>query len=278
MRRRASQNQVAEFPSLTDRCVLVTGGSRGLGRAMALGLLRAGARVTVVSTGPSTQANETIRLAREISPASHCSLLFGDVSRPDDCTHIVDEALAAFGRIDVLVNNAAIRIDYPGLPFWRMQTADWLKISHTNCDSVFLMSRGVARSMIERGFGKIINITTNGRTMARENYTPYGPSKTFVEACTRAWAKELKGSGVTVNALLPGGLVDTSTDTDATGAPHGSSLPASVMVEPLLWLAADESNTVSGERFVANRWDTKLPLATRIEASRESGASEPSIM
>jgi NAD(P)-dependent dehydrogenase (short-subunit alcohol dehydrogenase family) len=269
---------VSEFPSLAERCVLVTGGSRGLGRAMVLGLLRAGARVATVGTGPSAAADETMRLAREIASASHFSMLFGDVSRPEDCDRIGDEALAAFGQIDVLVNNAASRTDYPGLPFWRMQSADWLKISHTNCDSVFLMSRRVVLSMIERGFGKIINITTNGRTMARENYSPYGPSKAFVEACTRAWSSELKGSGVTVNALLPGGLVDTSADGGTATATRGPSLPASVMVGPLLWLAADESNGISGQRFVANRWDTKLDVAARIEASRESGTATPSIM
>jgi NAD(P)-dependent dehydrogenase (short-subunit alcohol dehydrogenase family) len=64
-------------------------------------------------------------------------LFFGDVSSPEDCVRVTDEVVAAFGDVDVLVNNAAKRTDYPGLPFWRVQNADWLRIAHTNCDAFF---------------------------------------------------------------------------------------------------------------------------------------------
>lgn len=266
------------FPSLVGRRVVVTGGTRGLGRAMTYGLLRAGARVAVVGTAPSRWAEETNQQAEEIASAGNFHLTFGDLSAAADCQRVTQEILAAFGRIDVLVNNAGARIDYPGAPFWRVTTDEWNRIVRTNCDSVFLMSRCAVPSMIERGFGKIINISTNTRTMAKQSFTPYGPSKAFVEACTRAWAEELEGTGVTVNALLPGGAVDTSGDVGDGKPAKSSSRPASVMVAPLLWLAADESSGFSGLRLVADRWDIKLGLPDRIAGAREDGADAPGIM
>lgn len=266
------------FSSIAGRCVVVTGGTRGLGRAMTYGLLQAGARVATVGTAPSRWADETKRQAHAIAAADHFHMTFGDVSAATDCERVTQEVLSAFGRIDVLVNNAGARSEYPGVPFWRLSTDEWRRISRTNCDSVFLMSRCVVPSMIERGFGKIVNVSTSARTMVKPGFTPYGPSKAFVEACTRAWAEELQGTGVTVNALLPGGAVDTSGDVDGAKPAKASARPASVMVNPLLWLASDESNSFSGLRLIADRWDINLALPARIAGAREDGAEAPGIM
>jgi len=92
------------------------------------------------------------------------------------------------------------------------------------------------------------------------------------------WAQDLAGTGVTVNVLLPGGVVDTAADVTGVATQGRTFQPASVMVPPLLWLASDESNAHNGERFVASRWDERLPLAARIETARESGADAPRIM
>ena len=234
--------------------------------------------MAAIGTAPSAWADETKREAQEISGAGRFHMTFGDVSAADDCERVTQEVLDAFGRIDVLVNNAGARTEYPGAPFWRVAADEWGRIVRTNCDSVFLMSRCVIPAMIERRLGKIINVSTNARTMAKPSFTPYGPSKAFVEACTRAWAEELEGTDVTVNALLPGGAVDTSGDVGDGKPAKASSRPASVMVEPLLWLAADESNGFSGVRLVADRWDVKLGLTDRIAAAREDGAVAPGIM
>lgn len=264
--------------SVENRRVIVTGASRGLGRAMALGLLNAGARVCLTCTGPSASLDATLEMAAAVSPSSRFASAFGDLRRPEDCDRIAAEADAAFGPIDVLVNNAAIPNNGEGAPFWEIATADWLNVSHTNCDSVFFMSRSVARGMIDRRFGKIVNISTSDRTMVRPRFSPYGPSKAFVEACTRIWANELKDTGVTMNALSPGGAVDTAADVTGVATPDKTFLPASVMVPPLLWLAADASHGITGQRFMANLWDEKLDLQARIAAARQSGADLPRIM
>jgi NAD(P)-dependent dehydrogenase (short-subunit alcohol dehydrogenase family) len=200
------------------------------------------------------------------------------VSRRVDCERIIAEILADFGRIDVLVNNAAIRTESPGSVFWRMEADQWLRIAHTNSDSVFLMSREVVGGMIARGFGKIVNVSTNGRTMAREMFTPYGPSKAFVEACTRAWSAELSGTGVTMNVLLPGGAVDTSAHGCGSEELDVRTLPAAIMVPPLLWLASDESNACSGQRLVASLWNETRQLNDRIADATQGGIIVPTIM
>ena len=166
----------------------------------------------------------------------------------------------------------------PGAPFWRVGIDEWQRMSHTNTDGVFFMTRAVAPSMIAQKFGRIVNVSTSDRTMVRKNFSPYGPSKAFLEASSRIWAQDLADTGVTVNVLLPGGAVDTAADVTGVATQGRSFQPASVMVPPLLWLASDESNAHTGERFVASRWDESLPLAKRIEAARDSGAEGPRIM
>jgi 3-oxoacyl-[acyl-carrier protein] reductase len=131
--------------------------------------------------------------------------------------------------------------------------------------------------MIEQGAGKIINISTNETTMVRPRYTPYGPGKAFVDACSRAWASELAGTGVTVNVLHPGGSVDTARE--ITGVPsQRPALPAEIVVAPLLWLASDESDGHTGERYAARLWDETLDLEARLAAARQSGSPTVQIM
>jgi len=269
---------VSAASSIVGRTVIVTGGSRGLGRAMVLGLARAGARVAIVARSSSAPLDHTLALLDSLGDRSQVITALGDLRDPSACERIAAGVAAAFGTVEVLVNNAAVPNVGPGAPFWRASVDEWRRISHTNADAVFLMTRAVAPMMIAQGFGKLINVSTNHRTMVRKHTSPYGPSKAFVEACSRIWAQELAGTGVTLNVLLPGGAVDTVADVTGVATPGGNFLPASVMVPPLLWLVSDESNAHSGERFVARLWDESLPLETRIERARQCGADEPRIM
>src|SRR5215467_2463939 len=265
-------------PSIVGRTVIVTGGSRGLGRAMVLGLARAGARVAIVARGSSGPLDHTLAQLDSLGARSQVITALGDLRDPSTCERIAADAADAFGKVDVLVNNAAVPNFGPGAPFWHMDVEEWRRISHTNTDAVFLMTRAIAPMMIAQAFGKIINVSTNHRTMVRKHASPYGPSKAFVEACSRVWAQELAGTGVTLNVLLPGGAVDTVADVTGVATPGRNFLPASVMVPPLLWLVSDQSNAHSGERFVASLWDESLPLKARIERARQCGADEPRIM
>ena len=264
--------------SLTDVTVLVTGASRGLGRAMALGLLAAGARVGIAAAAASRQLDETLALAAELAPRERFVPLLGDLRRMDDCERVVSGTVAALGHIDVLVNNAGIPNQGENEPFWTLAPQDWMRIAHTNTDSVFFMCHAVGAGMVARGRGKIINVSTSDRTMVRPRFTPYGPSKAFVEACTRAWAQELEGTGVSMNVLSPGGSVDTAADVTGVPAAGRSFLPANVMVPPLRWLASAQSDGINGQRFIANLWNEDLPLEVRIVAARQSGADLPRIM
>ena len=264
--------------SVRDRTILVTGASRGLGRAMALGLLREGAKVIFASTGPSAALDATLRSAQACAPEHHFAAVSGDVSCYDDCVRICEEATALFGPLDVLINNAAIPMAGEGPHFWEMDPQDWSRMTKINCDAVFYMCRAATPAMIERGSGKIINISTSERTMVRPRYSPYGPSKTFVEACSRIWAEELRGAGVTVNVLSPGGAVDTASDVTGVPTPGKSFLPASVMIPPTLWLSSAASDGVSGERYVASLWKEESPLPDRISAARQCGVDMPHIM
>src|SRR5262245_22307899 len=255
---------MSAYPSIVGRSVIVTGGSRGLGRAMVLGLAHAGARVAIVARGPSAQLDETFAQLDALGARSQVISALGDLRDSSACERVVAQVLGAFERIEVLVNNAGVPHAGPGAPFWRVDVDQWRHISHTNTDAVFMITRSIAPSMIAQGFGKIINISTNDHTMVRKHLSPYGPSKAFLEACSRIWVQDLGGTGVTLNVLLPGGPVDTAADVSGVAAQGRTFLPASVMVPPLLWLVSDESNAHNGERFVARLWDDALPLDTRI--------------
>jgi NAD(P)-dependent dehydrogenase (short-subunit alcohol dehydrogenase family) len=266
------------YSSLAGRAVIVTGGSRGLGRAMVLGLAQAGARVAIVARGDSKPLTATLRQVDALGALSRVISALGDLSDSAACEKIAAEVLSAFGRIDVLVNNAGVPNVGPGAPFWQIGIDYWQRMSRTNTDGVFFITRAVAPVMIAQQFGKIVNVSTGAGTMVRKHFSPYGPSKAFLEAASRIWAQDLAGTGVTVNVLLPGGAVDTAADVTGVPTAGRSFQPASVMVPPILWLASDESNAHNGERFVASRWDERLPLAERIAAARDESVDTPEIM
>lgn len=264
-------------PSLRGRRVVVTGGSRGLGRAMTLALMRAGARVAIVARGDSAPLRETLAQARA-DAGEEPFVSLGDLRDPRDCARIASEITAALTRVDALVNNAGVPNVGPGAPFWTIGADDWRRMSHSNTDGIFFLTKEFIPQMITRGFGRIVNISTGERTMVRKNLAPYGPSKAFVEAASRIFAQDLEGTGVTVNALLPGGAVDTIADVTGQATTRKTFLPPEIMNDPLLWLVSDQSDGHTAERFVGSLWDESLPLERRIATARQSGAEAPAIM
>jgi NAD(P)-dependent dehydrogenase (short-subunit alcohol dehydrogenase family) len=145
----------------------------------------------------------------------------------------------------------------------------------TNVNGPFLMARAAVRSMLRQRWGRIVNVSMNHETMRRAGFSPYGPSKAAVESETIIWAQDLAGTGVTVNALLPGGA--TLTGMIPAGVPdmvRTSLLDAGVMVAPLLWLASPASDGVTGKRLIANRWRSDLDPSAAAEAASE-GAGWP---
>lgn len=274
---------MAADPSLLDRVIVVTGGSRGLGREMALTLAGAGARVVVVGLNDSPHLAHTIKDGEALAGGGRVIPIVADVRRDPDCQRVVAETLKAFGAIHVLFNNAGLGIQVvenyskkPRTMFWETHVEAWNAIVETNVNGAFLMARAAAPAMIAQKFGKIINVSTNRHTMLRLGGSSYGGAKAFVETASRVWAKELEDTGVTVNVLLPGGPVDTGIRTGPLL--DDKFWPISIMRAPTLWLASDLSNGHTAQRFLARLWNEELPLPERVKAAREDGIDKPMLM
>ena len=253
----------------------MTGGGRGLGQAMALGLARAGAKVMITSARNQQELAVVARQAATIGQSEMRSLV-ADVTSEADCARVVSETIRAFGSLDILVNNAGRGMRFVSekffdtpTKFWQTDPAVWRLIFDTNVHGPFLMSRAAAPHLLEQRWGRIINISMNHETMRRAGFSPYGPSKAALESETIIWAQDLAGTGVTVNSLLPGGPTDTGMVPDAIARRvREQLLNPEIMVPPLLWLASREADEVTGSRLVANLWDDSLPTAQAAEKAR----------
>ena len=271
-----------EMPSgeLSGKTAIVTGGGRGLGRAMALGLARAGANV-VITAARGRDEIEAVAKQAKIARAGIVCGVTADVTSEEDDRLVVSEAIREFGAIHILVNNARrgmrfVSENFLGTPtkFWHTDPAVWRMIIDTNVTGPFLMARAVLPHMLKQHWGRIINISMNYETMRRAGFSPYGPSKAALESETVIWAQDLAGTGVTVNSLLPGGASDTGM-VPGTVAPQIRErlLRPEIMVQPLLWLASEMADEVTGDRFVASLWDSSLPPALAAAKARSSASA-----
>lgn len=226
---------------------------------MVLGLAAAGARVLATA---ARQSAELEAVAAE-DPNGGIVPVIADVTREDDCDRVVAMAQERFGRLDILVNNAGRGMKYVSeafltepTRFWETDPAVWRMMIDTNVTGPFLMARAAVPAMIEAGRGRIVNITMNHATMRRRGFSPYGPSKAALESETIIWAQDLEGSGVTVNALLPGGATATGMIPDEfPPEARANLLDPAIIVPPLLWLASDASAGITGRRLDASRWN-----------------------
>jgi 3-oxoacyl-[acyl-carrier protein] reductase len=239
---------------------------------MVLGLLEAGHAVAAVGRSG----------AGELAPAERLLIVRGDVGAPEDCERVVAQTIARFGGVDALVNNAGINLptriadgrSKSGPRFYDLGVEQWRAIMRTNADGAFFMARLVAPHLVARGWGRIVNHVTSYRTMVRGGETPYGPSKAALESMTAIWANELAGTGVTVNAILPGGAADTRMIARDVIPDRGSLVPPELMVPPIRWLLSDASNETTGKRIVAALWERDAPDAANLAAA-VSGAGWP---
>lgn len=250
----------------SSRVAIVTGGARGLGRAMALGLLQHDVAVAAVDRD-AAPLEELSAAAQRSGHAAALLTITSDLTLPGAAERIGMQVLARFGRMDILVNNVGMgqsvvwkdRWIHP-VRFWNIEPDQWRLYFKTNTDTQFLMARMVAPYMMRQGWGRIVNVTTSLGTMLRSGNAPYGPSKAAAEAMTAIMAAELAKTGVTVNAITPGGLTNTNQHLEAhTPFDRAKMLQPEIMVPPLLWLVSDAASNVTSRRFVAVRWDSALP-------------------
>jgi len=236
-----SRGRLAEFATLEGRLALVTGASRGIGRAIATELARAGAAVVV---GYRTGRDEAEALAQEIGGRA----VQADVSSPDGARALVEEA----GDVDVLVNNAGLTRD--GL-LARMSDDDWRTVIETNLSSVFYTCRAVTRPMMKKRSGIIVNVSSIVGVHGNWGQTNYAASKAGIIGFTKSLARELGSRGIRANVVAPGYVKTQLTDVlpeEATAAMVGQT-PLGRVAEPeeiagaVRFLASDEASFITGD-------------------------------
>jgi len=258
----------------TQRVAIVTGAAGGIGRAMTRALLAAGIGVAGVDRdrGPLEALAAS---AHEQSKTADLLTIQTDLTNDAAADEITRATRARFGRIDILVNNAgigpgAIRPDswQRPLKFWEITPDQWRRFVAVHTTAPLALANAVVPEMMRQGWGRIINVTTSLGTMLNAGSPTYGPSKAALEALSAIMAKDLDGTGVTVNVLVPGGITNTSMVSES-GFDRAKMIQPEVMAPPLVWLVSDAAGKVTGRRFLGVHWDPTLPPE---EAAEKAGA------
>ncbi|WP_226534669.1 3-oxoacyl-[acyl-carrier-protein] reductase [Fictibacillus halophilus] len=192
---------------LKDKSVLITGASRGIGRAIALYFAKNGAKVAVNYSGNEAKANEVVEEIKANGGTAFA--IKADISSSEDVTNMVKSVIDEFRSLDVLVNNAGITRDNL---LMRMKEEDWDAVINTNLKGVFLTTKAVTRQMMKQRNGRIINIASIVGVSGNAGQANYVAAKAGVIGLTKTTAKELSSRGITVNAIAPGFI-----ETDMTG-------------------------------------------------------------
>ena len=271
------------MPPITPKTIILTGGTRGLGWEMAQGLIDAGHCVVITGQQNGPHLGALQEQLNQRAGAAHALALQANVGQWADCERVVQQTLHAFGRVDGLVNNAglgmrAIRDDFLQDPplFWQAAPQAFADIIQTNVVGPFFMARACVPLMVAQGFGRVVNVSTSQSTMVRTGYSPYGPSKAGLEALSVVWAKDLAGTGVTVNVLLPGGA--SATDMLPPNTPKEKLLPPHQMRAPIVWLMSDASSEHTGGRYSAKDWPAHMDEEEAANRARSVHQEVPNIM
>jgi 3-oxoacyl-[acyl-carrier protein] reductase len=235
---------------LRGKVALVTGGSRGIGRAAAIRLAQGGARVAINYRENHDAAQDVLGELK--GGGAHAMAVAGDVSVAADVERVVTAVGEAFERIDILVNNAGITRDNLVM---RMDEADWDAVLNTNLKSAYLVTKAVLRGMVRRRSGRIVNITSVAGVLGNAGQANYSASKAGLIGFTRAVAREVASRGITVNAVAPG-FIETdiwaNTSDEAKQSfksliPLGETGAPEDVAEAVAFLASDAARYVTGQ-------------------------------
>src|SRR6266700_3892081 len=239
---------------------------------MALGLAREGHPVLAI--GHIAEDVPEVERASAQLPG-RLQPLVADLRDAGECDRVVAAARERFGRVDILVNCAGLTFTYIDPPRFRRPTIQhFWEVSDEIVDNVIAtnvlagdrLSRRVAPAMVEAGWGRIVNVTTKLDTMNRAGTHPYGATKAALEMATEVWAKDVEGTGLTINIVNPGAGANTPGMAEEMRAMSREGRAARLvepeeMVPPLLYVVSLEADRVNGYRFDANAWDPALPPA-----------------
>jgi len=241
--------------TLDGDVVVVTGASRGLGREMALRLSAEGARVVLLARNA-----EDLRAVAEEGSGETLPVPT-DVTDAAAVERAVERTMDAYGRIDTLVNNAGIgllTLHDTGKPLAEVTESEWEHILSVNLTGVFLCTRAVLPAMVEQGRGNVVNISSGAGRHAVPGWAPYVTTKWGLEGLTRTVALEYEADGVNVNALDPGGRVDTRFWDHLPDEERREIRRPDVMNEAAVLLSAQGPDGVTGESMPAEAWEERL--------------------
>lgn len=244
--------------SLEGKVALVTGAGRGLGRQMALRFSREGARVVLVSRTEAdlTEVSETAQNETLVAPA--------DVSDHAAVESVVADTLEVFGRIDVLVNNAAIAQTHLSDRLKRtgdVTRTEWETILSVDLSGPFYLAAAVLPAFVEQGAGNVVNVSSNAGSHPFHRCTPYVASKHGLDGLTKQLALEYGDDGVNANGLYPDGAVPTSFqqgNPDVSDDDLESMADTDVLNDAAVLLASQEPGGVTGETLPWHEWETRL--------------------
>jgi 3-oxoacyl-[acyl-carrier protein] reductase len=237
---------------LEGKVTIVTGASRGIGRGIAVRLAQEGAKVVINHRGSAEGAEDTARLIRDAG--GEALVVQADVSRMDEAQRLVQQTINAFGQVDILVNNAGTTRD---TLLMMMKEDQWDVVVDTNLKSVFTCCKAVARPMVKRKFGRIINISSVAGLAGQGGQTNYAASKAGVIAFSKSLAKELGSRNITVNVVAPGFVPTALTEGILA---EGDNLQRAVDATPLgrlgtpedvagavVFFASDDASFITGQ-------------------------------
>ncbi|EHL06247.1 3-oxoacyl-[acyl-carrier-protein] reductase [Desulfitobacterium hafniense DP7] len=240
---------------LNNSVAIVTGGSRGIGRAIALELARAGAKVVVNYAGHGEKAEETLSLIQEAG--GEALAVQADVSQVEDVERLIQTTLKTYGKIDILVNNAGITRDTLLL---RMKETDWDAVLDTNLKGVFLCTKAVSKSMMKQRSGAIINISSVVGITGNAGQANYAAAKAGIIGFTKSIAKELGSRGIRVNAVAPGYISTDMTESLGeevreqvmTQIPLGRMGQPEDIAKTVVFLASPAASYITGQTLAVD--------------------------
>ncbi len=245
---------------LTGQVALITGAGQGIGRAFARRFSAEGATVVAADLDAAT-ATATATAEQLTSGGSRAWGAAVDVSDAEGVAHVVDGTIERFGRLDVLINNAAIFSTITMKPFDEIDPAEWDAVLRVNLTGTFLCCRAVAATMRAQGSGRIINLSSSTVLMGRAEYAHYVASKAGVVGLTRALARELGPHGITVNTIMPGSTEteiprETVTTAQAEAIVSAQSVHRRIQADDIVgaavFLASTDADFVNGQTVVVD--------------------------